>query len=176
MYKSNCFDKGFQSAATQWRNQMRVEKHEKFGKTLVLPGSSSLDGPRRQIDLSLNAIYQQFYASGILESHAKEGEDGCATNVPATEKKWKFPRNLFVILSRECRKHRWKNSLNLSPIGNCPDLNLHLIIASALGQKIDICAAGSFLLSTKICWYFHRNGDPAIRWNMFYTRIHSQLC
>ena len=143
-------------------------------KTLVLLGSSSLDSPRRQIDLNLNAILPAILRFGHSgKPRKRRGSRLRATNVPAKKKKWKFPRNLFALLSRECRKHQWKNPL-MSPIGNCSDLNLHFIITNALGQQIDICAAGLFLLFTKICWFFHRNGDPAIHFNMFYTRVSFQ--
>jgi len=147
----------FQSAAMQQRIKCELS-HEKFGKS---PSriKSSLDGPRRQIDLSLNAILPTILRFGHSGKPRKRRESRLrATNVPAKQKKMNIPSKLlFAIFSRECRKHPWKNPLNLSSIGNCPDLNLHLIITSALRQKIDICATRLFSIKIcKKCWSFHR--------------------
>jgi len=135
--------------------QQRIKcelSHEKFEKSPSRIKSSS-GGPRWRIDLNLNAILPAILRFGHSGKPRKRRESRLRiTNVPAKQKKMNIPsKSLFAIFSRECCKHPWKNPLNLSSIENYPDLNLHLIITNALGQKIDICATRLFLLPTKIC-------------------------
>jgi len=99
------------------------------------------------MDPGSNAIPPAILRSGHLEKgRPQEGKSDKTGR--GRRKKWKSPRKPLARRSareapgRDVVNIDERNPLTLSPIGNWPDLNPHLVITSAPGRKIDIRAAG----------------------------------